>query len=40
MKHIQRINKFLSIVQVLLAIVVTFMFFKGLTMFFLFMKGG
>jgi cytochrome b subunit of formate dehydrogenase len=40
MNRLQRINKFLRIVHVLLAIVVTFMFFKGLKMFFLLMKGG
>ena len=40
MNPIKRINKLLRIVQVLLAVIVTYMFFKGLKMFFLLMKGG
>jgi len=40
MKNFKRANKFLRIVQIVLAIVLAFMMLKGVKMFFIIAKGG
>jgi hypothetical protein len=40
MNQIKRVNKFLRIVQAILAVVLAVMMLKGVKMFFLLMKGG